>query len=74
MTDTYTERLSFTSSKIKGRDDSDRLEDGLSGLEGVRDVEVKTNAHTVEVVYDPTVISASALQSEVEQLGYTIDS
>jgi copper chaperone CopZ len=69
-----TKQVIFKSSKINGDNDVDRLEAGLSGIEGVRDVEVDTTAHTVEAVFDPTVISATALQTEVEQLGYKIES
>jgi copper chaperone CopZ len=69
-----TKRITFKSSKINGDKDVDRLESGLSGLEGVRDVDVNITAHTVEAVFDPTVISTTALQTEVEQLGYKIES
>lgn len=69
-----TKQIIFKSSKINGDKDVDRLEGGLSGLEGVRDVDVDTTAHTVEAVFDPTVISGTALQSEVEELGYKIES
>jgi copper chaperone CopZ len=74
MTDTFTERAVFTSSKISGDGDVDRLEDNLSGREGVRDVNVNTSEHTVEVIFDPTVISEQALRGQVEELGYGIDS
>jgi copper chaperone CopZ len=49
------------------------LQDRLAEVEGVRDVEVKPAAHTVEITFDPTVVSTTALQSEVEELGYSID-
>jgi copper chaperone CopZ len=67
------DRMLIESSKIGSRRDVDRLEDRLAEVEGVRDVEVKPDAHTVEISFDPTVISATALQHEVEALGYSID-
>jgi copper chaperone CopZ len=73
MTDTYTDRVVFTSSKIGGSGDVDTLEDNLSAREGVRDVNVNTDNHTVEVEFDPRVIDAQALRGEVEELGYGID-
>lgn len=74
MTDTYTDTIVFTSSKIGGSGDVDTLEDNLSAREGVRDVNVNPDNHTVEVVFDPRVIDAQALRGEVEELGYGIDS
>jgi copper chaperone CopZ len=73
MAQGLTERVIFTSSKITATGDVDRLEDGLSARDGVRDVNVDPGAHTVEVVFDPTVVNAPAIQSEVEDLGYKID-
>jgi copper chaperone CopZ len=74
MTSEFTARITFTSPRIHGSDDVDRLEDELSDPEGVRDVDVDTTAHTVTIAFDPTVISATGLQGKVEELGYKIDS
>lgn len=74
MVEGLTEQVSFTSSKIRGDRDVSRLENGLSAIEGVRDVEVNADAHTVRIVFDPVVTSATKLQAEVESLGYAIDS
>jgi copper chaperone CopZ len=73
MAQELTERAVYSSSKISGDRDVERLEDELSSLDGVRDVEVDTNAHTVAVVFDPTVVSKTAVQSRVERLGYVGD-
>jgi copper chaperone CopZ len=67
------ERVVFRSSGIKGAKDVDRLEDGLSGIDGVREVHVDIDAHMVEVFIDPTVVNRPALRSEVEELGYKIE-
>lgn len=74
MTEYLAERVIFTSSKVDSGHDVERLEDELSELEGVRDVNVDPERHTVEIVFDPAVIGATALQSKVEELGYAIDS
>jgi copper chaperone CopZ len=73
MVQDLNERMLIESSKIGSGRDVDRLQDRLAEVEGVRDVEVKPDAHTVEIIFDPTVISAIALQSEVEALDYSID-
>ena len=73
MVQNLEDRMLIESSKIDSGRDVDRLEDRLAEVEGVRDVEVKPDAHTVEIIFDPTVVSATALQSEVESLGYSID-
>jgi copper chaperone CopZ len=73
MAEDFSDRIIFTSSKIDSRRDVVRLEDELSGLEGVRDVTVDPERHTVEIIFDPTVISSTALHGQVEELGYAID-
>jgi len=74
MAQELSERISFTSSQVTGGGDVNKLEDNLSPVEGVRDVNVDANAHTVEIIFDPTVTSATKLRAEVEDLGYKIDS
>ena len=73
MVQNVQERVLIQSSKISSSRDVDRLEGRLADVEGVRDVQVKPQAHTVEITYDPTVVSMTALQAEVERLGYAID-
>lgn len=68
-----TEKLSLTSSKISGDGDRDRLETALGVVDGVRDVEVNPDSHTVDVVYDPTIVNATRLQAAVEEAGYQVD-
>jgi copper chaperone CopZ len=68
-----TEQLTFNSAKISGDGDADRLETQLSGVEGVRDVEVNTDDHSVAVSYDPTIVNAARLQALVESAGYPLD-
>jgi copper chaperone CopZ len=62
--------LSFTSSKIKGSRDVDKLETELCAIDGVQTVNVDPNAHTVEVDYDPTVVNESKLRTTMEDAGY----
>ncbi|HEX6508095.1 MAG TPA: heavy metal-associated domain-containing protein [Chloroflexota bacterium] len=68
------ERVRFTSSKIKGQGDVERLESELSGEDGVRQVNVDPENHTVTVDYDPTIIDENAVKLAVEDAGYRIDS
>ena len=68
------EHLVLKSSKISGDGDRDRLETDLSGIDGVRDVEVDTNANSVDIAYDPTIVNATRLQAAVEEAGYALDS
>jgi copper chaperone CopZ len=67
------EHATFKSSRIKGDRDRDRLESDLSGIDGVRDVEVDPSAQTVDISYDPTIVNVTRLQAAVEEAGYTLD-
>jgi copper chaperone CopZ len=67
------EHLTLKSSRIKGDKDRDRLESDLSGIDGVRDVEVDPSANTVDIAFDPTIVNATRLQAAVEEAGYTLD-
>ena len=73
MNEGVQERIMFTSSKISGGNDSDRVEGDLSAVEGVRGVSVNNDEHSVEVLYDPTIVDANAIRAAVEQAGYPID-
>jgi copper chaperone CopZ len=68
------ERDTFESSDITGDGDRGKLETALGGLEGVRSVTVNPDAHTVSVVYDSAVLSASLLQTAIEDAGYKVNS
>ena len=68
------ERVTLTSSKIKGDRDRDRLEGDLAGEDGVRDVNVDPSNHTVEIVFDPTITDTNRMRTLVEEAGYSIDS
>jgi len=74
MVQGLTKTLVLSSSHINGAKDADKLEDNLSSLDGVREVNANPDEHKVEITFDPTVLSELALQSEVERLGYKIDS
>jgi hypothetical protein len=74
MAEELTTQITFTSKKIIGHHDVVRLETRLSGLEGVRDVTVDPIVHTVAITFDPTELSAPALQIMVDNLGYPIGS
>jgi copper chaperone CopZ len=67
------EHVVITSSKITGGGDRDRLETDLGSIPGVRDVNVDTDAHTVEVVFDPREVSVSNIKATLDQDGYSID-
>ncbi|HEX8916937.1 MAG TPA: heavy-metal-associated domain-containing protein [Chloroflexota bacterium] len=62
------------SNDIKKDSDRDRLESEVADVEGVRDVEVDTNSHTVVIQYDPTIVNETRLQARVEEAGYKITS
>lgn len=68
------ERVTFKSSKITGDGDRNTLETALGRLEGVRSVNVDPGANAVSVLYDSAVLSASRIQTAVEEAGYTVDS
>lgn len=72
MQDGLVETARFVSAKI-GDGDRDTLETGLSGVEGVRDVEVNGGDHSVTVRYDPTIVDENRIRTVVEDLGYSTD-
>ena len=65
------ERTSFNVPDL-GDSDRDRILDALNGVNGVRDVEVQPEAHTVQVTYDPREVSVPLLQSELLDAGFKI--
>jgi copper chaperone CopZ len=73
MNEGIQERVTFKSPKISGGSDTDRLESELSAVEGVRGVGVNNDAHSVEILYDPTIVDANAIRAAVERAGYPID-
>lgn len=68
------EQLTLRSSSISGGGDRDRLEAEIGGISGVRDIEVKTGEHAVQITYDPTIVNATSLQAAVERAGFKLDS
>ena len=66
------ETVHFQSSDISGDGDVDRVETTLSGINGVRDVEVDPNGHTVEVRYDPTEVNKAKLEEALIAEGYSV--
>ena len=68
------ERVSVTSSRITSDKDSRRLESTIGGIDGIRDVSVDPEQHTVEVAFDPTVVDRNAIKAAVEDAGYKVDS
>jgi len=68
------ERVSVTSSRIRGDKDRDRLESTIGTIDGVRDVSIDPERHTVEVAFDPTVVDRNAIKAAVEDAGYKVDS
>ncbi len=64
----------FHSSKITGAGDTERLQTDLATIDGVRSVTVDTNAHEVNVRFDPATIDRNAIQRAVTDAGYAIDS
>jgi copper chaperone CopZ len=68
------ERVSVTSSRITSDKDSQRLESTIGGIDGIRDVSVDPEQHTVEVAFDPTTIDRNAIKRAVEDAGYRVDS
>ena len=66
------QHLTLSSSKISGDRDRDRLTSELSSIDGVRDVDVDTNNHAVDISYDPTIVNEPRLRAAVEQAGYKL--
>lgn len=67
------DKTRFVSSKI-GERDIDKIETGLSGIDGIRSVEVTPEDHAVAITYDPTLLDINRLRAEFEGLGYSVDS
>ena len=61
MNDPLLERATFQSAAIKKDRDVETLETELTSLDGVRDVEVDPNGHTVEITYDPSKVTYGQL-------------
>lgn len=74
MEDEMLEHVRVTSSKITGDGDRDTLESDLSGINGVRDVDVDPDSHIVEVTYDPTEVDLNQIRETIESDGYSIES
>jgi copper chaperone CopZ len=53
--------------------DRDKIMDALSGINGVRDVEVVPDAHEVEIAYDPREVNMPKLQEALSDSGYNFD-
>jgi copper chaperone CopZ len=66
------EQVELRSDKISGDGDADRLETDLAAIDGVRDVEVDTDNHTVSVSYDPRQVSYPKIREAVEAAGYSV--
>jgi len=56
-----------------GDGDVDRVETALSGINGVRDVEVNPDGGAVEVSYSPVEVSVPKLKEALIAEGYTVD-
>lgn len=65
------EQTTFTVPSV-GDGDRDRILDALSGVNGVRDVEVRPDSHAVVVTYDPREVSTPLLQERLSGAGFTI--
>lgn len=50
--------------------DRDKILDAVSGVNGVRDVEVLPDAQAVEITYDPREVSVPKLQEALANAGY----
>jgi copper chaperone CopZ len=68
------EQRRYVSPDIKGDGDRDRLETDLAAIDGVRDVEVDPNRHSVTVTYNPDVVDPNLIQQTVEDAGYKVES
>src|SRR5690349_11955282 len=60
------EQVELRSDGISGDGDADRLETDIAAIDGVRDVEVDTDSHTVSVSYDPRQVSYPKIRQAVE--------
>lgn len=74
MEDGILEQLTVHSKDISGDGDRNRLEGALSGIDGVRDVEVDPAQHSLQVTYDSTIVDAGAIRGAVEGAGYSLGS
>lgn len=67
---TLSQHLILSSDRISGDKDRQRLESDLGAIEGVRNVTVDTDRHTVDIEYDPTIVDEVRLRVVVEEAGY----
>lgn len=64
------EHVWVMSPDINGDGDRVKLETDLGALDGVNAVRVDPSAHSVEVVYDPRVVSLPLIRERIESDGY----
>ncbi|MDR3592383.1 MAG: heavy-metal-associated domain-containing protein [Negativicutes bacterium] len=50
----------------------DRIENTLSQLEGVSQVDVDLDSKAIKVAYDPTVIPGGYIEETLQTLGYSV--
>lgn len=72
LDNTTPQHLILSSSSISGDRDRERLGSDLGAIEGVRDVEVDPDRHTVDIAYDPTIVDELRLRAAVEDAGYRL--
>lgn len=68
-----TEDVSLACSKITGSGDADAVETALGTLDGVRSVQADSDAHTVTVKYDPTIVNLNLIEERLDSAGYPVD-
>lgn len=68
------EHVALTSKQIGGDGDRSRLETDLGSLQGVRDVNVKPDAQTAEIAFDPRVINLDKILEVMQSDGYDVES
>jgi copper chaperone len=57
---------------LKGSHCRDRIEQTISSLDGVDDVEVNLNTKQVTIEYDPAIIAGGYIEETLQSLGYSI--
>ncbi len=70
--DVYKEEVIFAVEGLVSAEDDRRVEEALQGLEGVFDVAANHVTKTVRILFNPLVVSAQKLRSEVERLGLKV--
>ncbi len=70
--DVYKEEVIFAVEGLVSAEDDRRVEEALQELDGVFDVTANHVTKTVRVLFNPLVISAQRLRSEVEKLGLKV--